>query len=385
MKLRKILAGALSLAVAISTPSMLCTIAALSPAVSANAGITDYEEVIVDGSTFAVYEDHVELKYLPDNYKGEYSIPETVNGLTVTTTWASAFISQPELTSIHVPATITDFINSGTFRGTDNLKSFTVDENNPEYCAVDGVMYTKDMKTIYALPTADLPKEYSVPDNVEIIGSNVFVGYPFESVIIPDSVIEIEMLAFRDMVNLKSVRMSDSLKEIGPFAFSRDSVLESVDIPASVTYIGRNAFEKCTSLTSVTINNPECTIYDYDSDMTLGVKDTTVIHGYPDSTAQAYAEKYGFTFEAINGSPAETALGDPNNDGKADAKDASLILVAYAKASTGSEDGLTDEQRSAANVNGDDKVDAKDASAILSYYAYTSTGGTDTIEKFLNK
>jgi len=78
-------------------------------------------------------------------------------------------------------------------------------------------------------------------------------------------------------------------------------------------------------------------------------------------------------------------LGDANQDGSVDAKDASFILVAYAKASTGSEDGLTDTQREAADVNTDGKVDAKDASAILAYYAYLSTGGTDDLVTFLKK
>ena len=77
-------------------------------------------------------------------------------------------------------------------------------------------------------------------------------------------------------------------------------------------------------------------------------------------------------------------LGDPNGDGKVDAKDASFILVAYAKASTGGEDGLTDEQRAAADVNGDGRVDAKDASTVLAYYALisTATGEVPTLEEF---
>ena len=66
-----------------------------------------------------------------------------------------------------------------------------------------------------------------------------------------------------------------------------------------------------------------------------------------------------------------------NEDGKVDAKDASMVLVAYAKVSTGSEDGLTEKQHKAADVNADGKVDAKDASAILAYYAFVSTSSGD--------
>ena len=54
-----------------------------------------------------------------------------------------------------------------------------------------------------------------------------------------------------------------------------------------------------------------------------------------------------------------------------------MVLVAYAKVSTGSEDGLTEKQHKAADVNADGKVDAKDASSILAYYAMASTASGD--------
>ena len=85
----------------------------------------------------------------------------------------------------------------------------------------------------------------------------------------------------------------------------------------------------------------------------------------------------------MSASSGSLLFGDPNNDGKIDAKDASFVLEAYSKLSTGSEDVLTAEQSTAANVNRDDKFDAKDASAILAYYAYLSTGGTYTLEVYL--
>ena len=62
------------------------------------------------------------------------------------------------------------------------------------------------------------------------------------------------------------------------------------------------------------------------------------------------------------------------------------MLVAYARLSTGSDDGFTEKQRKAANVNGDDKIDAKDASAILAYYAMASTAAGDvpTMKEFMD-
>ena len=50
-----------------------------------------------------------------------------------------------------------------------------------------------------------------------------------------------------------------------------------------------------------------------------------------------------------------------------------MILVAYAKASTGEESGLTEAETTAADINSDGIVDAKDASCVLAYYALVST------------
>lgn len=62
-----------------------------------------------------------------------------------------------------------------------------------------------------------------------------------------------------------------------------------------------------------------------------------------------------------------------NDDGKIDAKDATLVLVAYSKLSTGVENGFSEAQEASADINADGKTDAKDASLILAYYSLVST------------
>ena len=62
-----------------------------------------------------------------------------------------------------------------------------------------------------------------------------------------------------------------------------------------MTSIGYSAFEGCSRLKTITFNNPNCTVYDSE----YVIPDHTVIRGYENSTAQAYAEKYGRKFEII--------------------------------------------------------------------------------------
>ena len=93
-----------------------------------------------------------------------------------------------------------------------------------------------------------------------------------------------------------------------------ESAIESITLPENVVKIGEKAFTKCTKLKEIRIENPNCQIYDDgnticvaqssgDGGPTFG---NGVIIGYAGSTAQAYAEKYGYNFRAIEGAPAAT-------------------------------------------------------------------------------
>ncbi|MCQ2468944.1 MAG: dockerin type I domain-containing protein [Ruminococcus sp.] len=75
--------------------------------------------------------------------------------------------------------------------------------------------------------------------------------------------------------------------------------------------------------------------------------------------------------------------GDVNGDKKVDSRDASAVLIEYAKSSTVAGGSFTETQKLAADINGDKKVDSRDASAILLYYALSSTNKYSRIEDFM--
>ncbi len=107
----------------------------------------------------------------------------------------------------------------------------------------------------------------------------------------------------------------------------------SLALVAAPLTANAQVFAGCENLVSVTILNPDCQIYDssttifndYDNE-TGEYRFNGTVYGYTDFTAQAYAEKYGYKFEAIGSStppnPEKYKFGDPNDDGKTDAKDA---------------------------------------------------------------
>ncbi|MBO4523639.1 MAG: hypothetical protein J5723_03060 [Ruminococcus sp.] len=108
-----------------------------------------------------------------------------------------------------------------------------------------------------------------------------------------------------------------------------------------------------------------------------------------DSTNANYTTSVApITVTVSGGKDLTYKLGDVNANGIVDAVDASMVLQYYAKISTGSDGGFTEEQKLAANVTGDAIIDAVDAAKILSYYAYVSTvkeGTPKTMEEFMGR
>ena len=178
-----------------------------------------------------------------------------------------------------------------------------------------------------------------IPDGVKSIGQGAFGGCAgLKSITIPDGITKIESNTFSECYSLKEINLPDSITQIGLWAFWYCTSLEEMTLPPNVTSVGKRAFTGCKNLKSVTypesveeigelqfgtstnvqditILNPHCRIGELcKSDSgTVNFSQTVTMHGYPYSTAQAFAEASGWNFVPIG---AETAVsGDANGDG----------------------------------------------------------------------
>lgn len=217
-----------------------------------------------------------------------------------------------------------------------------------------------------------------IPSGIKTIGALTFANCSdLSGIILPNGITEIGNNAFRLCEKITSLTIPDTVTTIGIGAFSEMRNLKSLILPASVTSVGNYCFEYCYSLNSLTILNPNCSIPD-DKTLTYGL---TTIYGYSGSTAQAYAEKYGKDFSALDQS--QIRLGDVDFSGNISPLDSSITLSAYAMLSTTGISDLNEAQTIAADVDRNGSIDPGDASYILGYYAYLATGGNDSIEKFI--
>ena len=156
-----------------------------------------------------------------------------------------------------------------------SLRQVWVDPANQYFAhSSEGALFTKDMKALILFPR-NIPGRYVMPNTVE----------------------RIQIYAFQ-YCHLTEVVLPSSLKKISNSAFLWCDTITSITIPASVEEIGIHAFMDCDALTKIYVLNPDCAIYmNYDD--TLGTAGQTTVYGYAGSTAEAYCQKYGYTFVAI--------------------------------------------------------------------------------------
>lgn len=194
-----------------------------------------------------------------------------------------------------------DFVDPKAFYSCWALQQIEVDENNPNYCDIDGVLYNKDKTEIICRPCDHdtyLAEKYGhakydengyriepvaedanyeqyvndvltfvVPSSVKTIGQLCFNYANMKTVYIPEGVTVIETLGFFEIPLLENVysykpaaevtdshftsvealgevynSLPEGLEYIGSDAFSYNQAMTYVYIPSSVTYIGHHAF-----------------------------------------------------------------------------------------------------------------------------------------------
>ena len=260
---------------------------------------TNLEEVILPSNTLSIGE---------SSFSSCYNLKNILIPSSVVTIEGNAFGNCSNLTSIEIPYGVTT-IDWGTFQNCTGLTSiklpetvtsisptafngihslaFEVAENNNTYSVIDGVLFSKDKKTLIRYCLDKTNSNYTIPNTTISIGENAFYNcYNLLSVTLPPSSVEkIGNSSFENCSKLTSVTLNEGLKEIGSRAFSQCNSLKTITIPNSVTsltatfydnkgltsvtlssnltVLGANTFRGCTNITSVTLPESLLEIKEY--------------------------------------------------------------------------------------------------------------------------
>ena len=124
------------------------------------------------------------------------------------------------LTSVSIPATL-EYIAERAFYNCQSLTAINVDSNNPNYTAVDGVLFNKDMTTLHSYPASKDLESYIVPESVTVISDGAFGASSLESVTLPTGLNRVGYLAFTYNNSMtRIICLAQTPPSVGSYAFS---------------------------------------------------------------------------------------------------------------------------------------------------------------------
>jgi len=164
------------------------------------------------------------LLQFPQGKKGKYYVPEVIISI------RNGAFDNCKLTSISIPKSLF-FFDSYEFNG-EQLTDITVNELNPYYCSVDGVLFDKEKQNLVQYPINRDRTNYIIPDGIKIIEAEAFYGCK----------------------RLVNIVLPESLEIIREYSFGKCEGLKTITLPMSLQFIGEHAFEDCPNLETVTLS-----------------------------------------------------------------------------------------------------------------------------------
>ncbi len=235
--------------------------------------------VVKEGTEVVCDESFLECSLL-----SEMIIPNSVKAI-----GKRSFKGCKSLAKVTIPIGVIKIANAA-FAGCDALAGFDVAEGSEHFCAIDGILFSKDKATLVQFPGAspflpcyEIPnfvtsigegafdsckrlKQLTITSNVISIGDDAFVNCP--------SLVQVNYNAtacmfagrwpsvFKDSRKFATLAIGDNVTQLPKFLFELCYGLTEVYIPSSVIEIGKKAFHNCINLREVWVLGDEIKIGD---------------------------------------------------------------------------------------------------------------------------
>lgn len=220
------------------------------------------------------------------------------------------------LEEIYIPESVVE-IQVQAFNACANLKKIVVNENNSVYSSENGMLFNKDKTKLVYIPLG-LDASIKIPESVMVLGEcacytfidaeidltgievieTAAVAYCFnqETLVIPESVAQINPMAFLALAFLKEVYIYNPDVELGEMCLGYNDFDVLVDKDTFIEIAKKAFFIPDDDERNFWWDRYEESV-EYKDD--LFPQDGLTIYGYEGSTAEIYAMGSGFEFVAI--------------------------------------------------------------------------------------
>ena len=180
------------------------------------------------------------VSYTDSSTRTEITVPDEIDGRPVTSIKNFSLFNTDTLQKITIGKNVRE-IGDWALTNNKSMQEFVVSPENEYFTAVDGVLFTKDKKTLVCYPTA---KNINVDRYGQTTDTTTYA--------IPEGTEKIANRAFYRCGYLTEVTFPASLKEIGEMSFHRCEKMGNVVFPEGFLSIGKDAFTYCYGLTDIT-------------------------------------------------------------------------------------------------------------------------------------
>lgn len=156
----------------------------------------------------------------------------------------NAFSECKNLEVLHIGSGLRD-IGNKAFYLCKSLKEITISPENANFDVHNNILYTKNLETLILFPIGCDLKEFTIPNGVKHIGALAFSNSKLEKVVISDTVITIEKMAFYESKHLAEVAIGKGVSTIAREAFADCISLTDVHLSEGLVTIGEYAFGDC--------------------------------------------------------------------------------------------------------------------------------------------
>ena len=154
------------------------------------------------------------------------------------------------LTHLHLPGTLRH-ISTGC---ASSIRSYTVSSNNKYLTAIDGIVYDKKVTKLLAVPKEIALKTIKIPQTVTEIDSVAFSDCKkIKHIILPKGLKKIGHSVFENCISLQSIELPDGIEVIPERAFYGCKALKTIKLPHKLKRIDEGAFAVCDSLNSLSL------------------------------------------------------------------------------------------------------------------------------------